>query len=322
MTVRLCAKCDNTFWEKNINNFSCPSCKTNNECEDKMGKRKKKKNKNKENVNIEKNFAKTYNSTGDEAWEVKIDCVNSCGKAPSNIIVWMSPLAKEQMESLMSEYKNIEWLAYLLGEWKDENTPVVNELFIPEQTVTATSVTNITCPEHNDLSIIGVIHSHHGMGHSFSQTDNDWINQNHNISIVVSHSGMDAIVRWKTPCGSLIQVKAKTKLWYEVDFNSKDFLKKAKEKIKRLSRPITTTNYPNNYSNPYNWNNDNFNNRLNNEQQRYVNGVSPKTVPEVSDDKLTDMEDDQWDTEVSNDNDETLKDALLKYEEELKKKNR
>ena len=216
----------------------------------------------------------------------------------------------------MKEYKSIEWLAYLVGEWTDDKTPIVKELFIPEQKVSGVSVDNIKCPEHNDLGIIGVIHSHHNMSHSFSQIDADWINQNHNISLVVSHTGMDGQVRWKTPCGSLITVKSKTKLWYNVDFNKNDFLKKAKEKINK--------NQVTSYINP------DFNNFYNSAQQSYMTGnsVKPESIktennePDVNDINNNDEEKDSeaWETDVDFAEDETLKDALISYEEKITSK--
>jgi len=268
-----------------------------------MGKNKKKK--------TQKQWHKKFDNASD-AWEVEIDCVKDCSKAPEEIIVWMKPLVKEQIEVLMKEYKSIEWLAYLVGEWTDDKTPIVKELFIPEQKVSGVSVDNIKCPEHNDLGIIGVIHSHHNMSHSFSQIDADWINQNHNISLVVSHTGMDGQVRWKTPCGSLITVKSKTKLWYDVNFDKDDFIKKAKEKI---------NNEPVGYNLP---GISNFN-RYNYAQQSYLNGnsVKPESIktesnePDVDDiNNNKEVEEETWETSIIEE-DETLKDALLAYEKRI-----
>jgi len=231
----------------------------------------------------------------------------------------MKPLVKEQIEALMKEYKNIEWLAYLVGEWVNDKKPLVKELFIPEQKVSSASVNNIRCPEHNELNIIGVIHSHHTMGHSFSQIDADWINQNHNISLVVSHTGMEGQVRWKTPCGSLITVKSKTKLWYDVDFNKKDFIEKAKEKINKHTTYTVSDGYG--YYENGKWNRA---------QQSYLNGNSIKpdwkneesSEPDVDDinnneDKASQKDvEETWEVNV-NVEEETLKDALIAYEKEI-----
>jgi len=374
MSIRICKKCGRSFWQQKSDTNLCPIC-GEEDCEDddmgkKDNKRKKFRQKRRDKMTGKQipvttgtpnkdvpasTGKKTYTvktTVVDEAWETEVDCVNACGKAPSEITIYMMPLVKEQIEALMKEYKNIEWLAYLVGEWKDAETPIVKELFVPDQKVTAGSVTDIDCPEHNDLSIIGVIHSHHNMGHNFSQTDEDWINMNHNISIVVSHTGMAAIVRWRTPCGSLMKLTAKTKLWYSVDFDSKGFLDEAKKKIKRdVVQPISSGYYNGDYGGrggmygndwQRNWNR---NNNLNDPQKSYINGKSVKetiensktggstgkginSVREVKDEELTDIpienDDDSWDTgqeenQVDFSSDETLADALAAYEEDLKK---
>jgi hypothetical protein len=307
--MRRCEKCYLYFDEKNDLNEEnlCKECERKSE----MGKKK-----NKSGVQKTVGKGNNTNNNDNEAWEVKIDCVTECSKAPSEITVWMMPLVKEQIEALMTEYKNIEWLAYLIGNWVDDKTPVVKELFIPEQKVSSAAVNDINCPEHNEINVIGVVHSHHNMHHKFSQIDDDWINQNHNISLVVSHTGMEGQVRWKTPCGSLKTVEAKTKLWYDVEFDKEDFIKKAKEKIKE-----------NTYSSGSGWNK--WNNKYSPQQESYMNGNSVKTVVEndknetIEEDTInnSDTEEDiPWEVEMDGsdfDEAETLKDALTAYEEEI-----
>jgi hypothetical protein len=131
---------------------------------------------------------------------------------------------------LMKKYPNIEWLAYLLG---DKNEPyIVKDLFIPQQSVTATSVTNIVCPEFNNLPVIGVIHSHHGMGNGFSGTDHEWINQNHDISLCIAKSGIAGQVRVKTPCGALKIVSAKVIVRFpKINYDFEGWMKESTEKI-------------------------------------------------------------------------------------------
>ena len=310
MIMRRCVKC-NLFFDEDDDLNEANICEKCERIID-MGK-KKKKNKIQKTVGIGNNS----NNNDNEAWEVKIDCVTECSKAPSEITVWMMPLVKEQIEALMSEYKNIEWLAYLIGNWVDDKTPVVKELFIPEQKVSSAAVNNINCPEHNEINVIGVIHSHHTMNHKFSQIDDDWINQNHNISLVVSHTGMEGQVRWKTPCGSLKTVEAKTKLWYDVNFDKKDFIKKAKEKIKENTYNVSEAGW-----------NQRWNNKFSPQQESYMNGNSVKQDIEndknetIEEDTINNNEDTEedipWEVEIKDfDESETLKDALTAYEEEM-----
>ena len=170
-------------------------------------------------------------NTGPDFWETKIECITECSKAPENICIWIHPLAKEKIETLMEEYTNIEWLAYLLGEFGEKIE--VTDIFIPDQEITSASVDNIVCKEFNDLPVIGVIHSHHTMGNTFSGTDDKYINQNHNISLCISNSGIKWHVRWTSPCGAYKIVDCTIKVKTESLLNKDEFLTNAKEKIKK-----------------------------------------------------------------------------------------
>jgi len=209
-----------------------------------MSKRKnKKKGKKKMNIGMGNNGFRGVGNTiitpsepVEEFWEEKIDCISECGKAPSVIDAWIQPLAKEKIEALMGEYKNIEWLAYLIGDFKKNGEDIeITDIFVPDQEITATSVDNIVCDEFNELSIIGVIHSHHSMGNNFSGIDDKYINQNHNISLCISNSGINGHVRWVSPCGAYKVVDCKVKLKTKSLLDKDDFLKNIKEKIKRKS---------------------------------------------------------------------------------------
>ena len=164
----------------------------------------------------------------DEPWETEIDCVEECSKAPESITIWIKPMVKEKIDFLMKEFKSIEWLAYLVGE-----NFIVEDLLIPKQNVTATRVDNIDCPEYNDSSVIGVMHSHHGMGTGFSGVDHEWINGNHDISIVIANTGAAGQVRYKTPCGSIKIVNAVVKLKLDTGIDLVGFKEDIDKKIKK-----------------------------------------------------------------------------------------
>lgn len=182
----------------------------------------------------------------DEYWESELDCVEECSKAPEYVEVFVHMKAKMKFDALMGKYKDIEWLAYLLGDKSviglteteaksgksNDKSYVIRDIFIPEQVVTPGNVLKVTCPEFNKLPIIGVLHSHHGMGTEFSKTDHDFVNENHDVSLVITHGKIAGQVRWKTPCGALKVVKAKVLPLYDVEFDRKSFLGKIKKKIK------------------------------------------------------------------------------------------
>lgn len=171
----------------------------------------------------------------EEYWETEIECVEACSKAPEEVIIWVCPLAKVKIDALMEKFPSIEWFSYLLGRKpsEDDQRTIVDDIYIPKQVVTSTSVDNIDAPDFNKLPVIGALHSHHGMGNGFSGTDHTYVNGNHNISLVISKDGAAGQVRWQTPCGALKIVDAKVKPLMEVDFDKDGFLKSETEKIEK-----------------------------------------------------------------------------------------
>ncbi len=175
----------------------------------------------------------------EDSWECKLDLVTACSKVPDNITVKISPLVKRKITFLMKKFANLEWLAYLQGE-----NFIVNDLFIPSQTVTTGSVNVDKDSPMSDKPIIGVIHSHHGMGTFFSGTDDAYINMNHNISIVVANNGMKAQARLNAPCGALRTVEAKVVVDLNVDLDEKVFEEVVDE---RITTPLSKTNWYQNW---------------------------------------------------------------------------
>jgi len=181
-------------------------------------------------------------------WEVKVDCVTACSKAPEAIVVLMEPIVKSKIDALMKKYTNREWLGYFFG--KPEEPFHILDMFIPEQVATGTRVDKIEfsvdlIPEGQ--KVIGVVHSHHTMGVGFSGTDEDFINGNHDISLLVAHSGMKCQVRYTVPCGAKFIKEAKVKLNYIVNYDEKGFLQQAETNIKERSYVNQYTNWQDNY---------------------------------------------------------------------------
>lgn len=163
-----------------------------------------------------------------DSWEVKIETVTACSKCAASVVVEIEPLVKAKIDALMKEYAHREWLGYLIGEGFR-----VKDIVIPNQTATATSVTDVVVPPEWPANIVirGVIHSHHHMGIGFSGTDDEWINQNHDISILVNHNKMEAQVRQRTACGAMLISKADVRVVYPSTFSLEDFIAEAKERI-------------------------------------------------------------------------------------------
>ncbi len=166
---------------------------------------------------------------GDGGWDVteELDCVTACSKAPKKAMVSISAIARKKISLFMKWAGSEEWLAYLQGEFVDEKTVIVTDVALPSQNASATLVHNVSMDNYNQLGIVGVIHSHHDMGHGssdnpgFSGHDNAFINANHNVSLLVSTKGIAGHVRVKTPCGAFMKVNATIKHMDEVELDEK-----------------------------------------------------------------------------------------------------
>jgi hypothetical protein len=80
------------------------------------------------------------------------------------------------------------------------------------------------------------------MGTGFSGTDHEYINGNHNLSLVIAKNGVAGQYRFETPCGALkIISEVKVKVIYpDFGFNKDEWLEKETKKIKKWSAPATT----------------------------------------------------------------------------------
>lgn len=166
----------------------------------------------------ENNDSATFDS---DSWDNTADdlkIVTACGRIPESMNIIFSRVVKNKVDLLMKKYPNCEWLAYLLG---DENTRYIRDLFIPTQTASSGAVTAVG---PKPAGVIGVIHSHHNMGAFFSGTDDAYINQNNDISIVIAHNGIKSQVRWTTPCGYKVVCNGNVIIESENLINEDEFL--------------------------------------------------------------------------------------------------
>lgn len=143
---------------------------------------------------------------GDNCWDAGIEIIKQCGNLfDLKYSIVFSVQTDEKIKVLMRTFTNLEWLGYLVGEIDhDRQNVYVEDIIIPKQMVSYGAVTNVEYEWNEGLPIIGVIHSHHGMGAFFSGTDDAYINQNHDVSIVVASNPRSPIkgqVRVKAQCG-------------------------------------------------------------------------------------------------------------------------
>ena len=151
-------------------------------------------------------------------WETDIQVVKSCGVIGEAIQVSISSKARHKINALMNHFPGTEWLAYLVG---NKDFRYVEDIVIPKQRVTSV---NVYVDDGVSVPIMGVIHSHHDMGNSFSHTDDTYINQNHDISLCISNNGIKGHVRVKTECGRFALVDAKV-VDHITEFVTSEFIK-------------------------------------------------------------------------------------------------
>lgn len=195
------------------------------------------------------------NAGGQGCWDAGIEILPSCGHMTiPKFHIYIEPLADQKIKKLQSYYKSLEWLMYLVGTVDHEaHTVTVTDLVLPDsQQVTGVSVYNVEYdwPVLEDgKSICGVIHSHHSMGAFFSGTDDAYINQNHDVSIVVAtnpNSPIKGQVRTKTPCNAYVLSENVTfSIKYPQVLDEEEFEKQFTAKIKTYT-PVVYT-YPQNY---------------------------------------------------------------------------
>lgn len=170
-------------------------------------------------------------------WSSDIDYIKECSVVDRKVEVVLNPLVTWKMKVLMKIFGDIEWLAYLVGEQKD-NTFIFTDMKIPYQNVTGTSVDNID-DKNGSLSTQYVIHSHGSTSsmNVFSHTDDEFINDNNDISLLISGKNISGEARIKTPCGRYIRVST---LDIEMEYceespsllSWKIFVKEIKDKIR------------------------------------------------------------------------------------------
>ena len=158
----------------------------------------------------------------DDYWEVEMEMVHSCSKVQSDVNVLIEKNTKRKIKLFMQWAGSREWLGYLIGKFKDDSY-TITDIFLPDQRTSAALVDKVEAVNYNQFKVVGVIHSHHDMGAgdennpSFSSHDESFINGNHNLSLLAGRDRKTkgfkivGIARVKTPCGSLMTVKANVK---------------------------------------------------------------------------------------------------------------
>ena len=150
--------------------------------------------------------------------------------------VHVEPIPREKIELLMKEYPHQEWMAYLVGE-KKENSYRVKDIAVPPHAYAGAGSAEAE-PFSQPEGCVGVIHSHHGMGAFHSGTDHNHVDRNYPISVTVARKARE--LEWDvatfavTPCGKALEGKSEISFLNPKPlFNHKAFLDEAKANIRK-----------------------------------------------------------------------------------------
>jgi len=166
----------------------------------------------------------------DTYWDSSIEiskdekCPHITGKHEPKILI---PLEIWQKITTLTQELDTEWLGYLKGSHLTSGEWKVTDIVVPKQ-----EVSSVTVKPAETVHSEGVVHSHNDMRCYFSGTDDDFLNENHDFSIVVNKDGdSKAVVRVKLPCGALTIVEAEVLIEYPEVKDAKEFIKQAKKNI-------------------------------------------------------------------------------------------
>jgi len=167
---------------------------------------------------------------------VKETCIEKeCPECTSeNNTILIMNTALDKIKTLISEYKDLEWGAGLIGRYEN-GTWIVEDIVVPEQEVGATTV-ELTDAGNIELAktpnVIGWTHSHNTMN-AFHSSMDDANCKMYNISVTVNNAlEYHALVRKKLSCGKIAMVEGDVLIESQVNVDT-GFVELIKSKIKK-----------------------------------------------------------------------------------------
>jgi hypothetical protein len=138
-----------------------------------------------------------YKSNG---WNIHDDIfVHSCSFTNFYVSKVYMPMDIWNKIMAITTSLDTEWGGYLKAQKDDNGDWKIQNLVVPKQKAGA-AFYEVDKSENKDYE--GVVHSHVDMNASFSSIDEEYINANHEFSIVVNKSAqMSVVIRVKLPCG-------------------------------------------------------------------------------------------------------------------------
>jgi len=162
----------------------------------------------------------------EQCWTSELQVHKKC---PYNepIKLVFSEMQIKTIQKMDKEFE-LEFSIYFnVGESKDGSFRIT-EMWVPEQEVTSVSVDYL-----DPKDACGVIHKHPSGMNVFSTTDEEFINANHDFSLLLVDGAIKtATARKKMPCGSILQIPVKTVIESKQNPEVIKFVDDAKTKIK------------------------------------------------------------------------------------------
>jgi len=175
----------------------------------------------------------------EDGWTSKLVVHDACPHA-KNVTLFMNERDLNKILKLEQEFDTVEFSIYFNVKpytVDDIEGHIISELIIPNQIVSS-----VTIDYTDNLHTDGVLHKHPSGCNSFSGVDDEFINANHDYSLLlVDKEFKEGISRIKTPCGCLLSSGINMQILLEENKELDDFIEEAKEKIKKYVHKVTTT---------------------------------------------------------------------------------
>lgn len=135
------------------------------------------------------------------------ECISECPHKNMRAKIELNGDAVLKLRYLQDKFKDVEFLVYGNARKLDNLSYLLEDIVVPEQIVGVASV--------NNISIIGtyntVIHKHPGNSTGFSSTDEEFVNANHDFSIVIGNDSklnrINGMATIQVECGRYMKAK-------------------------------------------------------------------------------------------------------------------
>ena len=159
------------------------------------------------------------------------EVITRCPHENMRVKMELTGSAVLKLRYLQDKFKDVEFLVYGNATKIDNFSYVLDDIVVPEQVVGPVSVDNILTKGNYNC----VLHKHPGNSTGFSGTDEQYINSNHDFSIVICNdsklNNINGMASIQIECGRYMKAKLDINV---VIPTSKDeaFIKSAGENIK------------------------------------------------------------------------------------------